>query len=459
MKFEHLHNVYFLGIGGIGMSALARWFNQNGFQVAGYDRTPTVLTDRLVSEGIAVHFEDDPALISEAVRADREHSLVVYTPAIPKDHQEWAWLREQGYTIQKRAQVLGLISQGFFTVAIAGTHGKTTTSSMVAHLLRACGRDVAGFLGGITVNYDSNLLLNETQEAVVVAEADEFDRSFLHLHPNLAVVTACDADHLDIYGKASALHDSFREFVQQVDGQGRVFLQTRTQPILFPEGKDGAVAELYGIDAGELRAEKVLPVGDQFQFELVRGVENQGTFTLPMPGFHNVENAVAALGIGLELGLSADALREALASYRGVKRRFEYVVRTEDQIYIDDYAHHPTEIEALLKSVRALYPGRAITAIFQPHLFSRTRDFAEGFSASLSLADEVLLLPIYPARELPIAGVESEMLIPSITAEKQLVQKEEVLSVLAEKTRPVLLTVGAGDIDQLVQPIKAQLEA
>jgi len=458
VKFEHLHNVYFLGIGGIGMSALARWFNQNGFQVAGYDRTQTALTQRLESEGIAVHYTDDPGLISEAVKADRERSLVVYTPAIPKDHQEWAWLREQDYTIQKRAQVLGLISQGFFTVAIAGTHGKTTTSSMVAHLLRACGRDVAGFLGGITVNYDSNLLLNETSDAIVVAEADEFDRSFLHLQPNLAVVTACDADHLDIYGEASAMHESFREFVQQVDEQGRVFLQTRTISTLFPEGKDGAVAEPYGIDSGDLRAEKVMPVGDQFTFELVRAGESQGTFTLPMPGFHNVENAVAALGIGLELGLTADALREALASYRGVKRRFEYVVRTESQIYIDDYAHHPTEIEALLKSVRALYPDQPITAVFQPHLYTRTRDFAEGFSASLSLADEVLLLPIYPARELPIEGVESEMLLPAITTEKRLVQKKDVLVALAEKPRPVLLSVGAGDIDRLVQPIKTQLE-
>ena len=457
MKFEHVHNVYFLGIGGIGMSALARWFHQNGFAVAGYDRTSTTLTQRLESEGIPVHYEDDPALILEAAKADREHTLVVYTPAIPKDHKEWAWLREQGYTIQKRAQVLGLITQGYTTVAVAGTHGKTTTSSMVAHLLKASGLDVAAFLGGIAVNYDSNLLLNTTDQPIVVAEADEFDRSFLHLHPNLTVVTAADADHLDIYGEASALHDSFREFVSQTAADGHVFMQATTATELYPQG--GPVREGYGIDVGELRAEQVKAVGDQFSFHLVRGGQDLGEFILPMPGFHNVENATAALGVGLQLGIGADTLREALASYRGVKRRFEYVVRTESQIYIDDYAHHPTEIAALLRSVRALYPDRPITAIFQPHLYTRTRDFAEGFSESLSLADEVILLPIYPARELPLPGVESDMLMPAITAaKKQLVPKADVLKVLGEAERPVVLTVGAGDIDQLVNPIKEYYE-
>ena len=458
MKFESVHNVYFLGIGGIGMSALARWFHQNGYAVSGYDKTRTPLTQRLEAEGIAVHYEDSPSNIPQAVIEQRDETLVVYTPAIPKDHQELAVLQSGGYTIKKRAQVLGLITEGFFTVAVAGTHGKTTTSSMVAHLLKAGGLDVAGFLGGIATNYDTNLLLNATPEAVVVVEADEFDRSFLHLHPNLAVVTACDADHLDIYGEASALHDSFRAFVGQVHPEGKVLLQQGVQETLYPEGKSGVIAVPYGRNAGTLRAENIEAVGDQFTFELVKDGENLGTFTLPMPGFHNVENAVAALGIGLELALAPQVLREGLASYRGVKRRFEYVVRTEDQIYIDDYAHHPTEIEALLTSIKALYPSKPVTVIFQPHLFSRTRDFAPGFSASLSLADEVLLLPIYPARELPIPGITSEMLLESITApKKRIVQKEELLSVLDAQVRPLLLTVGAGDIDQFVQPIKESL--
>lgn len=462
MKFEHVHNVYFLGIGGIGMSALARWFHQNGFSVWGYDRTRTPLTERLETEGIKVGYEDDPNWIPQEVKDDTagERTLVVFTPAIPEDHQQWVWFQEHGYEIKKRAAVLGMITEGFETVAVAGTHGKTTTSSMVAHLLKACRRDVTAFLGGITVNYDSNLLLNETSKAVVVAEADEFDRSFLHLHPNLAIITAADADHLDIYGEASVLHDCFREFADQVDAEGKIYVEERAQKMLFGEKVPAARVASYGIDSGNLRATNVQPVGDQFTFDLSQGDEHLGNFILPMPGFHNVENAVAALGAGLSLGLNADALRAALASYRGVKRRFEYVIRNENQIFIDDYAHHPTEISALLKSVRALYPDSAVTVIFQPHLFTRTRDFAKGFSESLSLADEVLLLPIYPARELPLPGITSEMLLKDISSpEKRLVEKENLLAVLAEKERSVLLTVGAGDIDQWVLPIKKQLLA
>ncbi|MBC7921646.1 MAG: UDP-N-acetylmuramate--L-alanine ligase [Ferruginibacter sp.] len=457
MDLAQVRYVYFLGIGGIGMSALARWFRANGRSVAGYDRSPTALTDELQREGIDVHFEDDIRHIPAAVLAHPNQALVVYTPAIPGDHAEHGFLRERGYPIQKRSQVLGMLTANLFTVAVAGTHGKTTTSSMIAHLLKHAGRNCTAFLGGITQNYGTNLLLNEGTEAVVcVVEADEYDRSFLTLHPDVAVVTSTDADHLDIYGDQESLRQSFRDFVAQIKPGGKLFIR---QGLQLVDANPKVLVEEYSLAEGEYRAERAHVREARFVFDAVAPQLTIRDIPMQVPGFHNVENALAAVAVGLHLGLDAATIRSAMATYRGVKRRFEYVLQTDRTVFIDDYAHHPTEIEAFLKSVRALYPDRKLTAIFQPHLFSRTRDFAEGFAESLGLADQLILLDIYPARELPMEGVNSKMVLAKVNlADKRMATKAE-LPALVRKLQPVLLvTIGAGDIDQCVIPLKEALE-
>lgn len=456
MNLEKIHSVYFIGIGGIGMSALARWFKHNGKRVSGYDKTETDLTKRLTNEGIDIHFTDEISLIGAEVKANTETSLIIYTPAIPKGHSEFNWFMDNGFEVLKRSQVLGVITQNMRSVAVAGTHGKTTTSSMVAHLLKAAGFDVAGFLGGISANYDTNMILNETDEAIAVIEADEYDRSFLTLHPEWAVVTAADADHLDIYGHKDALKDSFREFISKIKKEGKLFVKNEIATELVTD-KD-LNYEGYALTDASITAENIRFEDASFIFDYKNGEKVIEGIRLNVPGYHNVENMLAAISVSRHLGANDESIRKGVESYKGVKRRFEFILKTDDLIYVDDYAHHPVEITALLKSVRDLFSGRKITAVFQPHLFSRTRDFAEEFSVSLSLADEVILLDIYPARELPMEGVNSEMLLDGISVEKKMISSKERLIENIKACKPeVLLTIGAGDIDKLVQPIKNAL--
>ena len=441
------------------MSALARWFRANGHQVSGYDKTETPLTRTLVAEGIAVHYADAVADIPAEVRANRAQTLVVLTPAIPADSLEWAWLRAEGYDIRKRSQVLGVLTQGRYTIAVAGTHGKTTTSSMVAHLLHHAGHAAGAFLGGISVNLGSNLLLPATPAAPIVVEADEYDRSFLTLYPDVAIVTSTDADHLDIYGNQSALIDSFRQFVAQIKPGGTLLLNHTADASVAAAVPPGTRVIRYGLTPEQgpgLYAANITAEGHRFHFDLHRPAGTVAGLELAVPGFHNVENMLAAAAVAQLQGLSETQLRAAVAAYQGVKRRFEFVVTAPKNVYLDDYAHHPREIEAFLRSVRALYPTKRLRVIFQPHLFTRTRDFAAGFSQSLSIADEVFLLDIYPAREQPLPGVTAEMLLAEITAPtKALVTKEQALAAAQTDTSfDVLATVGAGDIDTLVPQLK-----
>ena len=456
---EQFPYVFFLGIGGIGMSALARWFRANGHQVSGYDKTETPLTQALAAEGIVVHYVDAVANIPVEIRTHRAQTLVVFTPAIPADSREWAWLRAEGYDIRKRSQVLGVLTRGHYTIAVAGTHGKTTTSSMVAHLLHHAGHDVGAFLGGIAVNLGSNLLLPAAPGAPIVVEADEYDRSFLTLHPDVAIVTSTDADHLDIYGDQAALIASFCQFVGQIKPGGTLLLNHTADPRVAAAAPAGTRVVRYGLTAAqgpELFAADISAEGHQFHFNLHsrQGVINN--LELAVPGYHNVENMLAAAAVAQLQGVKEAELRAAVAAYRGVKRRFEFVVTTPAHVYLDDYAHHPREIEAFLRSVRALYPGKRLRVVFQPHLFTRTRDFAESFSESLSIADEVFLLDIYPARELPLPGITSEMLLAGITAPtKGIRTKAEILSAAqTDDSFDILATVGAGDIDTLVPQLK-----
>ncbi len=458
MNFSQLRNIYFLGIGGIGMSAIARWFNVNGYRVAGYDRTPTTLTDALQAEGIAIHFDDDVRQIPVEFLQHKDATLVVRTPAVPADHAEWNFLEKEDFRIMKRSQVLGLLAERMFLIAVAGTHGKTTTSSMVAHVLRHAGRNCAAFLGGITQNYGTNFLLNDETDdltkVLCVVEADEFDRSFLTLFPDVAIVTSTDADHLDIYGDGAHVLESFGKFVGQIKPDGQLFMRKG----LSLAEKTSATVHEYGLNEGEFRAENVRIADARFVFDVAHPGGVCGGVALQIPGFHNAENATAAFAACQAVGLSPDEIRDGLNTYLGVKRRFEYHVRRPDVVYIDDYAHHPTEIEAFLTSVRALYPCRRVTAIFQPHLFSRTRDFLDGFAEALGLADELVLLDIYPARELPIPGVTSELLLDKVRiSDKFLQKKAQVLDWLRLRPLDVLVTIGAGDIDQLVGPIRALL--
>ena len=441
------------------MSALARWFQANGHHVSGYDKTETPLTRALTAEGIAIHYADAVGNIPAEIRENRDKTLIVFTPAIPVDSQEWAWLRAEGYDIRKRSQVLGVLTQGRYTIAVAGTHGKTTTSSMVAHLLHHAGRDVGAFLGGIAVNLGSNLLLPATAVAPIVVEADEYDRSFLTLFPDITIITSTDADHLDIYGDQAALIESFRQFVGQIKPSGTLLINHTADPSVVAAAPAGTRVIRYGLTAGqgpELFASNIFAEGHQFHFNLHGPEGTINNLELAVPGYHNVENMLAAAAVAQIQGVGREQLRAAVAAYQGVKRRFEFVVTTAQNVYLDDYAHHPREIEAFLHSVRALYPHKRLRVIFQPHLFTRTRDFAAGFSKSLSIADEVFLLDIYPAREQPLPGITSEIILANITSPtKAILTKEQVLSAArTDDSFDVLATVGAGDIDTLVPQLK-----
>ncbi len=446
MNLSKVHSVYFVGIGGIGMSALARYFIANGKVVAGYDKTPSEITDSLVALGAEVHFEDAVKNIPEAF-LNPENTLVIYTPAIPKNHIEFNYFKNNKYHILKRSQILGLITENTFCLAVAGTHGKTTTTSILGHLLHECNVPLTAFLGGISENYNSNLILNGTEVSVV--EADEFDRSFLTLSPNFAGITSMDADHLDIYGDESHLHESFYLFADQLKENGKLFV------------KDGLPMNGIAYSANlnsALKATNIHVKDGNFVFDFEDGYTTIKELNLAMPGKHNVENAVAAIGVALSLGIHPKSLKKAVATFKGVKRRFETLVNTPEHIYIDDYAHHPEELRACFDAVRQLHPDKKLTVIFQPHLFTRTRDFADEFAKVLSTADELILLEIYPARELPIEGINSQMLLDKVTsAAKELCGKDSVLARIKSKKPELLLTVGAGDIDTLVEPLKITL--
>lgn len=459
MNLSGVHNIYFIGIGGIGMSALARYFKVLGKNVSGYDRVATTLTRQLEAEGIAIHYTDDISAVDREVINNPAQSIIVYTPAVPQSHTELNYFKEKGYTLYKRAEVLGLVTRETFTIAVGGTHGKTTTSCMVAYLLRHAGLNCGAFLGGLSANFNSNFILPDGEgETITVTEADEFDRSFLHLSPNIAVITSMDADHLDIYGEHSKLLESFHLFAKKVTAGGTLYVRYG-QP--FHAELEDITLHKYGIENGaHYRAANISINNGSYYFDLITPHTNIAQLKLGMPGIHNVENAVAAASIALQMGVSEEKLRSGLATFTGVKRRFEYIIKTDDLVYIDDYAHHPTELEAAIKSARQLYPDKKIKGVFQPHLYSRTRDFADGFAKSLSLLDEVVLLDIYPARELPIEGVTSQLIFDKITIDnKTLCTKQQLLSVINNTPTQVLLTLGAGDIDQLVQPLKQQFTA
>ncbi|MCE3296330.1 MAG: UDP-N-acetylmuramate--L-alanine ligase [Crocinitomicaceae bacterium] len=444
-------NIYFLGIGGIGMSALARYFNERKFTVGGYDKTPSPLTDELEKEGIAIHFEDLGSNLPVDFK-NAEDTLVIYTPAIPKSLGELNFIRENGFTLLKRAQVLGLITQNSRGLGVAGTHGKTTTSTMLTHILNESHLKCSAFLGGISANFASNFVSSTTSDLTVI-EADEFDRSFLQLHPYASIITSTDADHLDIYGDASLFLEGFQLYAQQIDENGLIVMRkglqltskTRITTYAINEEADYSGSNLV-INNGRFYMDVQTPQGAWKNMEL------------GLPGIHNAENALACIALCTFLGLSEEEIRHGLQSFKGVKRRFEYQLRTENLVYIDDYAHHPTEIKALVDSVRLIYPGKKITGIFQPHLFSRTRDFQEGFINELSRLDELILLPIYPAREEPIPGVTSDMLLEKCTnKEKQLLSPDAVVERVTKYTDGVILTIGAGDIDRIVPKIKTGL--
>ncbi len=450
--------IYFVGIGGIGMSALARWFNVNAFEVSGYDKTRTTLIDTLQSEGIKITLNDSLDTIPQEVKNAPDDTLVIYTPAVPVQHLQMGYFKDHNYMILKRSQVLGMLTQKMRTIGVAGTHGKTTTSSIVAHILKSANVNSTAFLGGITQNYGTNLLLNETtdklEEVVCVVEADEFDRSFLTLFPEIAIVTSTDADHLDIYGNHESFVDSFRDYVSQIDEEGILFMH---EGLDLAESCKGKVVT-YSIDKGDYYAKNIRIKEARFVFDLIHPKGVIPDIRMIIPGYHNIENSIAAAGVALYLGVCEDEIKKALESYKGVKRRFEYHIEHINLVYIDDYAHHPAEIEAFLASVKVLYPGKKLTVIFQPHLFTRTRDFLDDFAKSLSKADQLLLLAIYPAREQPIAGINSEQILKKVTvSEKYLVTKSELLDKLNEIDIEVLVTMGAGDIDTLIEPIKNRL--
>lgn len=444
--------VYLIGIGGIGMSALARYFAKQGKAVAGYDRVSTELTKELEASGIAVHYSDDVNAIPSSFK-DAANALVIYTPAVPKNHSELNFFRANGFEVLKRSEVLGVLSNTYRTVAVAGTHGKTTTSSIIAHLLKSSSKDCNAFLGGISTNYNTNLLTSTSSDLMVV-EADEFDRSFLTLSPEIAIVTSVDADHLDIYGTADDMLDSFKQFTERVTENGTLIYR-----LGLPFAETSKRNFTYSVSEKSDYYTSALSIENgQYKFDLHSPSGKLKDLKFGMPGLHNVENAVAAFAAVDQLGLSESEIRTGLATYKGVKRRFEVHINTDKLVYIDDYAHHPTEISACIGSVRELFPGRKVKGIFQPHLFSRTKDHMNEFASSLSQLDEVTLLEIYPAREEAIPGITSSALLERISnPTKELVSKQAVVDGLSASELDVLLTMGAGDIDQLVSPIKQKL--
>lgn len=443
---------YFLGIGGIGMSALARFFHQKGHIVLGYDKTSTPLTQQLEMEGMDITYEDDLLNLPSLLRnTPAEKVWVCYTPAVPQDSILRNWFQDNQFPMMKRSELLGKITERYKTIAVAGTHGKTTTSSLITYVLTECGFPVNAFLGGISANFKSNLVTADSHWVVV--EADEFDRSFLTLTPEMAVITAVDPDHLDIYGDAKTFEKGFQDFAKKVVPHGKIWAQAAITTEWSGLAEGVSIQTYSNGEAGSAHAKDIRIEKGKFVFDYV-GETNINNITCGLGGIHNIENAVAAISVALQLGCSADSIQRAVASFKGVSRRFERVLETSQCIVIDDYAHHPTEIQAAVASARLLFPGKKMGGIFQPHLYSRTRDFMDGFASELSKLDAVILLPIYPARELPIVGVDSQSILDKILIwDKKVLEKSELLEIGIPGDWEVVLFLGAGDIDQLVRPV------
>ncbi len=451
MNVREINRVYFIGIGGIGMSALARFFREQGAAVSGYDKTETDLTKQLAAEGMSIHYTDDELLL------DKNTQLVVYTPAIPKDHKELNWYLNNHFSVYKRSDVLQWITEAMFAVAVAGTHGKTTISTMTAYLLRETGYGCNAFLGGISVNYDCNYWSSKNDTAVI--EADEYDRSFLKLHPDIAVLTAVDADHLDIYGTVEELESAFIQYTKNIKLGGTLLVKHGLHRSNELRGTNTLTYSLQN-DAADVYGENIMQKDGGYVFDVKGPDWHLEQVSLRIGGMHNVENAIAAIGVTQLLGIEGDIVKKALPGFRGVKRRFEYVLKTDKMVYIDDYAHHPEELAALIKSAKHLFPGRRCVVCFQPHLFSRTRDFADGFAHSLDMADEVLLLDIYPARELPMEGITSKTIADKMANPAHtILSKEGVLEFVKASSLDLFITAGAGDIDKLVEPIRKILQS
>jgi UDP-N-acetylmuramate--alanine ligase len=455
-ELANIKYVYLLGVGGIGMSALARYFHASGKIVAGYDKTVTPLTSQLEKEGIDIHYDDTIELIPSVIRNSENKSevLVIITPAIPKEHHEWNYLVQNNFNIVKRSKVLGLLTGGQTTLAVAGTHGKTTTSTMLAHILHSAGKNTSAFLGGISSNFKSNLLIGQPNDKdhCIVVEADEFDRSFLQLFPNIAIITSMDPDHLDIYGNIDEMQHNYRLFAGQVKDDG-VLIYKKGLPI----GEVKSKSLSYSIETNDcdFAGLNIRVENGFYHFDFKSADKTIKDLVLGLPGRHNVENAVAASAVALISGVSEEQLRAALKSFTGAQRRFEIHVRNENNVYVDDYAHHPTELSAAILSAKELFPTKKITGVFQPHLFTRTRDFVDGFAESLNLLDSLIMLDIYPARELPIPGITSQTILEKVTiSDKILVKKEDLLAEIKHRNPEVIMTLGAGDIDQFVEPIK-----
>ena len=446
-NLDNISHFYFIGIGGIGMSALARYFSAAGKVVAGYDKTASGITDALKDLGITISFENSEEAIPSEFK-NKETTLVVYTPAVPKAHKGYQYFAQHNFHIEKRAAVLGLLTQEKFCLAVAGTHGKTTTSAMLGHLMAACDLPVTAFLGGIAENYQSNLI--QQGEEIIVVEADEFDRSFMQLYPNIAAITSMDADHLDIYGDAESLQQSFRDFASQVKEDGVLFVKNG----LPLDGISVGVEDDAAYTALNIKIEN-----GAYRFDLKHPDGLTKDLVLNLPGRHNLSNAIIALAMALRYGSPADKLAKALFAFKGVNRRFTYRIKTDEQVLIDDYAHHPAEIDAVHSAVREMYPGKRVLAVFQPHLYSRTRDFMEDFATSLSQFDEVLLLDIYPAREEPIPGMNAQKLLDLITTpRKELVSKGQLQQKIETSEASVILMMGAGDIGEEILKLTKTLE-
>lgn len=446
MELNKIHRIYFVGIGGIGMSAIARFFNEKGVKVSGYDKTSTGLTQQLEAEGIGIHYAEDLDQIDKAA------DLVVYTPAIPATQKELVYYRENGFEVVKRSDVLQEITRELFAITVAGTHGKTTVSTMIAHILRHTGYGCNAFLGGISSNYGRNFWSSEKQVAVI--EADEYDRSFLKLSPDVAVLTAMDPDHLDIYGTEEAVVEAFIQYTKNIKPNGTLLARFGLPRGAELEGDNKLFYSLQN-DAADIYGKNIRMDNGGYEFDVVEQDWLIDNVKLYIGGMHNVENAIAAIGVAHLLGISNEKIRAAVADFKGIRRRFEYLVKKDNVVYIDDYAHHPEELRALISSAKSLFRGKKCTVIFQPHLFTRTRDFADGFGESLSMADEVILLPIYPARELPIEGVTSEMIASRINGpEVKIIERDAVVTWLKEHPSQLLITAGAGDIDLLREPIQ-----
>lgn len=455
--------VYLLGVGGIGMSALARWFNTQAIQVFGYDRVSSTLTDQLIREGINIHFEDRIDAIPPQIIDNKVHSLVVYTPAISPQSRILSHLMAANYVVHKRAAVLGMLTQEHLTLAVAGTHGKTITSALAAHTLHQAGKKIVAFLGGIARDYASNLLINGPIDngTVMIVEADEFDRSFLHLHPHWAIVTTIDPDHLDIYGDIRKHQEAFQSFISLVPPPYGKAIMHRDVAQQLALDEDHTNIVCYSLKGTTIHAENVRVQQGNFYFDYVSRKARINNIQLTVPGYHHIENALAVITMCLILGLDTASIRRGMATFRGVQRRFEYVIQTEEMIFLDDYAHHPVEITALLQTVRTLYPQKEITIVFQPHLYTRTQALASEFAQSLDLADRVFLLDIYPARELPIKGVTSAYIFDQMTVEKKwMCTQENITALLSQQGQPeILITAGAGNISDLIPTLKHSLLA